>query len=134
MPHKPTGPQRFLLNLLIFSFVFGMGGKTSFCFMPDGGIHLEESHFSCSLDPDHSLSQEVELCCGDSRQGPCRDITLGVDASGQQQRCPIQLTTPVMLSLGPPIPLALTENKPLPPLPPAHSSQLHTLQTVVLLI
>lgn len=135
MPHKPTAPRLLLITLLLFSFIFGTGGRTSFCFMPDGAVHLEESHFSCGLDADHSPAhQQAELCRGDQGGEQCWDIMLGVDASGQQQRCPAQLTTPVMQPLGPSIVAAPAERMPFPPLPAVRSSQLHFLQSVILLI
>lgn len=128
--------HRGLILFLLFSVMFGVGGRASFCMMPNGDIHMEQHHLFCDdAGGDYAPAHASGPCRAQvENQGRCLDISAGVDASGHQQRCLSRFLVPVMLPLGPVILLAATDNKPVRATIPVRSPQLLSLQSVILLI
>lgn len=128
--------RRCLILVLLFSVMFGVGSKTSFCMMPDGDIHMEQNHLFCDDAGKDSAPTHVSGTCRAQveNQGRCLDISAGADASGRQQRCLSQFLVPVMLPLGPTIFFAATGSSPVAAAVPVRSPQLLSLQSVILLI
>jgi hypothetical protein len=124
-----------IIILTLAALTFGVGGKAKLCFMPDGDVHLEQSHAHCTFaeeaDPAEATALISDHC---DPQGACLDVALGGDASHHHLRDIVQLAPPALVPLGPPIILALTDPNPVSPLAIVPLPQLISLQSVVLLI
>lgn len=135
MHHPYPLLRRGFILFLLFTVMFGVGSKASFCMMPNGDIHMVQNHLFCDDAGGDSAPAHASVCRAQvENQGRCLDISAGVDASGRQQRCLSQFLVPVMLPVGPAILFAATDSKPVRVTIPARSSQLLSLQSVILLI
>jgi len=135
MLHNFRHFRRCIIILTLAAILFGIGGKVTLCFTPDGGVHFKNLSL-CSLT-EGCLATADKLALSNDRvenQDHCRDVSLGADAFNHQQRNIVPPPSLALVPLVQPIILALTDKKPFHTIPAVTSPQLVPLQSVILLI
>lgn len=128
--------RRCIIILTLVALSFGMGGKATLCFTPDGDVHLEQSRSLCHLTG-RCLTTANRLAFSNDRvenQDHCRDVSLGGDAFNHHQRNIVPPPSLALVPLVQPIILALTDKKRFYTTPAVTPPQLVSLQSVILLI
>lgn len=136
MHHTFRHFRRCIIILTLAALSFGIEGKVTLCFTPDGDMHIKEGRSFCSLT-EGCLATADELGLSNDRvesQNHCRDVSLEGDAFNHQQRNIFPPPSLALVPLRPPIFLALTDKKPSSTTPAITPSQLVSLQSVILLI
>ena len=137
MLHNFRHFRRCIIILTLAAILFGIGGKVTLCFTPDGDVHLKQSLSFCCLTKGCLAATADGLALSNNRienQDHCQDVSLGGDAFNHHQRNIVHPPSLALVPLAPPIFLALTNKKPSYTTPAVTPPQLVSLQSVILLI
>ena len=136
MSHNFRHFRRCIIILTLAALSFGIGGKVTLCFTPDGDVHFEQGSSFCHLSERCLGTADGSALSNDriKNQDHCQDVSLGGDAFNHHQRNIVTPPSLALLPLVPPIILALTDKKPFYTTPSITPPQLVSLQSVILLI
>ena len=136
MLHHFRHIKHYIIILTLSALAFGVGGKVNLCLLSDGDVHLEPSHSSCGLAGERPApAKGLDLRSDQAEnQGLCLDVALGGAASDQHHKNNLKLPYPVMIPLGSPSILALTDQKPFYQAPAVSPPPFASLQNIILLI